>query len=91
MFSINLHEIVQIEIIQVAIFLIIMDIFIDLNSGYYDKGNIEINRIKIIKNYIKNSLFIEIISILPVFVEIFGFKYSHKYLNLIFLLKLDTI
>ena len=42
-----------------------MDIFIQFNSGFYSKGNLIMQRSKIVSNYIRNWFIIDVIASFP--------------------------
>jgi len=43
----------------------ILDIFVQFNSGFYYKGNLIMQRSKIVSNYIRNWFFIDVIASFP--------------------------
>ncbi len=44
----------------------LIDIIVNLNTGYYQKGHYINSRIKIVKNYFKNNVYFDVITYLPV-------------------------
>lgn len=53
-----------------SIIFFILDIFINLNTAFYNKGELIYDRRKIILNYFKNQLFYDILSLIYIFLNI---------------------
>lgn len=53
------------EIANIAPIIFIVDIIINLNTGYYDKGIAIVDKWKIVKNYIEHNLITDIVAVLP--------------------------
>ncbi len=54
--------------------ILILDILINLNTGFFDKGNSIVSRKEILKNFFKKNLFFDLICILPFIVNIFNYE-----------------
>lgn len=46
-----------------------MDIIMKLNTGFYDKGEIEMRRFIILKKYMKKNFWIDIISVISLNID----------------------
>lgn len=53
------------EIANIAPIVFIIDVIINLNTGYYDKGQPIMDKWKIFKNYIQNYLITDGVAVLP--------------------------
>ena len=59
----------------IIFFMFSFDIFINLNTAYYKKGEFILSKEKIIKNYIKNEIFFDFITFFPlIFHKITNFQ-----------------
>jgi hypothetical protein len=52
--------------------MLLADIFINLNTGFFDKGNSIVSRKEIFKHFFKKNLFYDLICILPFIINIFN-------------------
>ena len=89
--SFNLHigNFSHTSLLYTALAVIVIDILVNLNTGYYYKGKFIMSRIKIAKNYLNNSLVIDILSVIPIFLYLFYNLPSYfDYMMLLFFLKL---
>ena len=71
-----------------SIFLI--DIFLNLNTGYFQKGTLILERKIIIQNYIHFRLWVDIVTIFPIFIETITWNYENnlKFLQFFFLVRI---
>lgn len=53
-----------------------IDILINMNTGYFDKGQVIKSRIKIISYFFKEKLIKEVVCIIPLFILIFNSQYK---------------
>ena len=74
------------EIFPISIFLI--DILITLNSGFYYKGDLIEDKLKILDNYYKNNFLIDLISLTPFFISI---RFDQKYIEILFFIRILKI
>ncbi len=58
-------DVLDINIIYYGILLMLIDIFVNLNTCYYEKGQKITNRKKIIIKYIKSYTLTNIVSLVP--------------------------
>lgn len=70
-----------------AFFLI--DIFINFNTGFYYKGTLVSDRVKISKKYLRTSFIFDGISLIPIFCDAFGGK-KFFIIELLFVIRLKT-
>lgn len=63
-FDIDYEEFTEENFVYVTNIVILVDMIITLNSGFYNKGILIVERWEIIKNYVKNSIITEIIGCL---------------------------
>ncbi|EAR84197.2 cyclic nucleotide-binding domain protein (macronuclear) [Tetrahymena thermophila SB210] len=69
-------QIVEQTLLYVCLVLIVVDTIVSINTGYFSKGQIVTNRFTILQFYLKNQLFVDIISIVPFFFTIPQSSYS---------------
>ncbi|KAL4462920.1 hypothetical protein ABPG72_019572 [Tetrahymena utriculariae] len=65
----------------------LVDIFIQLNTGVFDKGTILTDRQELAKRYIKNNLLMDLITAITLFAKEFGLP---KFINIFILCKIPT-
>ena len=90
-FSMDLNQLINSYVYNFGIILFILDILINLNSGYYYKGNIENDRRKIIIKFIKNDFVTEILSLVAIFCSLNNYDFYKHFINILILLKLGRI
>ena len=78
-----------------TIFFMIFDIFLNFNTAYFHKGLLERSRWKIFCHYCKKHLKFDLITLVPIFLDVFiwgSFKYNPflHFLKFIFFLKIST-
>ncbi|KAL4473958.1 hypothetical protein ABPG72_000320 [Tetrahymena utriculariae] len=56
-------------IVQLYKIMSILDIIINLNTGYFEQGHQVNNKLKILNNYLKSSFFIDLICLIPIFMH----------------------
>ena len=64
----NFFFFISFDIIALIIF--IFQILININTGLYSQGTLILNKIKIINHYIKNELFLDMITLLPIIINL---------------------
>ncbi|EAR85432.2 cyclic nucleotide-binding domain protein (macronuclear) [Tetrahymena thermophila SB210] len=65
----------------------LVDIFIQLNTGVFDKGTILTDRQELAKRYIKNNLLLDLITAITLFAKEFGLP---KFINVFILCKIPS-
>ncbi len=65
----------------IAPWMMIFDILINLNTGYYDKGIPITKKSKIIINYLKNNIITDIVCVVPLITYFFKYESIYKYSN----------
>ena len=70
-----------------AFWVFVFDIVITLNTGFYFKGTLILNKERIIKNYAKNKLLLDFITLGPYLIIIF-LEFEGRMLQLLFLLRI---
>ena len=70
---------------QIPVWIFIVDILVSINTAYYSKGVFLIDRIKIIKHYIKSYLLLDLVTIGPF---LLGYFSSISYVEMLFLLRI---
>lgn len=62
-------------------FFLLLDILLNFNTGYYNKGSLVLNYKKIAKKYVRNSFVLDVVSFIPVALEFkSGSDFSLKWL-----------
>jgi len=64
-------ELISFEIRIIIMISFLFDMIANINTGFYEKGVLNLNRSEIVRNYIKGSLFTDILVQLPIIVAIF--------------------
>ena len=64
-------------------------LFINLNTGFYLKGNLILNKSKILSNYIENEIFIDIITLSPLIINLLTTEY--KLMDFLFIIRIIKI
>lgn len=85
----------------ISLVIIILDIVVNLNTGYYGKGVLITDRTHILLNYINERMFADIISLLPFILFDFSdinsnmlsnkLKFSESIISILFLIKLKRL
>lgn len=75
----------------ISIVILSLDILLKINLSYYNHGIIVMNRLKIIKEYLKMEFWIDSISILVLIIYIAGDNYNLIYLKFLFYMKCYSI
>ena len=68
--------------------LFILQVFLDINTSYYSKGNFVTNRRKIFHHYVKYCLLLDILTIMPFF---FSDMSSGVYLEIVVVFRLKNV
>ena len=71
-FGIPLQNIVDQNILIMNYIIQFMDILISLNTGYYEKGILVVSRYEIVRYYIKNNFFTEMVGAFALLVHEFA-------------------
>ncbi|KAL4480343.1 hypothetical protein ABPG74_020859 [Tetrahymena malaccensis] len=71
-FNFNYEDIMPIELLFVIPIFLIFDCFVNLNTGYFEKGLVITSRTKIFKKYFKNNMLNDLISLVPFLITIYG-------------------
>lgn len=69
------------QFVYILPLILIMDILVNMNTGYFDKGQVVKNRIHIIYFYWKKNFISDIISVIPFIISLFcdpGFESNSK-------------
>lgn len=85
----------------IALFVIISDILVHLNTGFYDKGVLVTDRIHILINYFSNRIFHDLISLIPFIMYDFSdvssnmlsneLKFLESMVSLLFLIRVSHL
>lgn len=59
------------EAIILIPFLLIIDILVNMSTGYFEKGELISNRLRILINYCKYALFYDCLEVMPVIFHMF--------------------
>ena len=73
------------KIFNYSIYFFIFDIFVKMNTGIFDQGEVVFQRSKVLKNYFKSQFLLDIITLFPYIINFFYFH--SKLLQLILLLR----
>ncbi len=68
----------------------LLDIFISVNTGFYIKGQIVMDRQEVLQNYFNNYFLIDLLSLIPMIVTIFVNNYALKFLTLLYYIKMKS-
>ena len=68
-----------------------LDIFVSLNTGFYFKGELKMNRKSILKNYMKSSFILDLISTIIPTIYFFSFNSPNNYFQILFVLRIIDI
>ncbi|EAR84834.2 cation channel family protein (macronuclear) [Tetrahymena thermophila SB210] len=63
--NILLEEIISIYFLKTLVIILSFDIAVNFNTGFFEKGELITSRTRIAQNYIKNMLFVDLMSIIP--------------------------
>ena len=71
-FSISYKELMNSSTLPfICPLILILDNIINLNTGFFDKGNCIVSRKEIVKNFFKKNFFYDLLCILPFIVNIY--------------------
>ena len=76
-------------LLKICLTFFIIDIFINFNTGYYDKGTLVSDRVKISKKYLRTSFIFDGISLIPIISDAFGGE-KVFIIELLFIIRLKT-
>ncbi|KAL4436275.1 hypothetical protein ABPG74_015866 [Tetrahymena malaccensis] len=74
--NILLEELISIYFLKAMIIILSFDIAVNFNTGFFEKGELITSRMRIAQNYIKNMLFVDLLSIVPLIVYFLKHKNS---------------
>jgi len=63
--SVPFTKLINKTIAEAVPYYLILDMIINMNTGYYDKGRAVTNSWNIITNYLKNNMITDMFSVLP--------------------------
>lgn len=74
---------------KIALSVFLLDMLKSMNTAYYSKGTLVIGRREVVVKYIKDSLFVDLITIFPLWIHFYFGKNHQKiaFLNVLFFLK----
>ena len=65
----SLEEVIRIFLEKIPVIVFLVDIFITLNTAFYQKGKLVYQKFSILKNYYQNFFTLDLITLFPFFLE----------------------
>ncbi|EAS07612.2 cation channel family protein (macronuclear) [Tetrahymena thermophila SB210] len=87
-FSSSIFDIFQAVIIPTSFFFWIIDLFIELNTGVLERGELIVDKVYIASKYFKQRLILDLIGILPIAYFIISPSYKQISIDFLIILKL---